>query len=99
MPFARQLDFEGGPKSYFWTEANKMRKSGVLDRVLKKQEFQWIFDARIQGPDLVKTRLVGDLLQFKRFGWLRILMKNGRPNGTKKSSKSRTPMVEFFETV
>ena len=35
-------------------QANQMRKTGVLDRVLKKDEFQWIFDAKIQGPDLVK---------------------------------------------
>ena len=34
----------------------------------------------------------------KRFGWLRILMKNGCPNGSHKSSKSShwAPMVEFL---
>ena len=37
-------------------EANKMRINGVLDRVLKKHEFQSIFDATIQGPDLIKNK-------------------------------------------
>ena len=56
VPFARQLHFEGGPQIVFLEiEANKMRRNGVLDRVLKKHEFQWIFDAKVQGPDLVKN--------------------------------------------
>ena len=56
MPFARRLDFEGVPQIAFLDiEANKMRKNGVLDRVMKKHEFQWIFDAEILGPDLVKN--------------------------------------------
>ena len=56
MPFACPLDFEGGPKTAFWDiEANKMRKDGVPDRVLKKHELQWISDAKIQGLDLVKN--------------------------------------------
>ena len=54
--FCTPLDLEGGPQiSFLDTEANKMCKNGVLDRVLKKHEFQWIFGAKIQGPDLVKN--------------------------------------------
>jgi hypothetical protein len=50
VPFGRPLDFEGGPKIAFLDiEANKMRKNGVLDRGLKKHEFQRIFDAKMRG--------------------------------------------------
>ena len=58
MPFGRPPDFEGGPQIVFLDiEANKMRKNGVLDCVLKKHELQWIFDNKILGPDLVKNEL------------------------------------------
>ena len=54
--FCTPLDFEGGPKvEVLDIEANEMRKKGVPDRVLIKQEFQRIFYAPIQGPDLVKN--------------------------------------------
>ena len=56
LSFGRPLDFEGGPQiAVLDIEENKMRKNGVLDRVLKKHEFQWIFDAQIQRPDLIKN--------------------------------------------
>ena len=32
-----------------------MIKNGVLDCVLKKQEFQWIFDAKTQRLDFVEN--------------------------------------------
>jgi hypothetical protein len=47
MPFFTPLDFEGGPQiEPFGIEANKIRKNGVLDRVTKKHEFQWIQNER-----------------------------------------------------
>ena len=76
-----------------------MRKNGVLNCVLTKLEFQWIFDAKIQGPDLVtKKSLAGDMLQFKRLGLSRKLFKTGCPNGPNKSYKSSrwASMVVFF---
>ena len=36
-------------------ETNKIRKSGALELVLNKYEFRWTFDAKTQGPDLVKN--------------------------------------------
>lgn len=36
MPFWRPLSFEGGPQFCLDIEANKMRKNGILGRVLKK---------------------------------------------------------------
>ena len=53
---------------------------------------------KFKGLILLKLSLAGDVLQFKRFGWLRNLMKNGCPNGPKKSSTSShwAPMVEFL---
>ena len=35
--------------SFLDIEANKMRKNGVIDRALKKHDFQLIFDVKIQG--------------------------------------------------
>ena len=56
VQFGLPLDFEGGPQiSFMGIEANKIRKNAVIDRVLKKHEFQWISDAKIRGPDLVKN--------------------------------------------
>ena len=56
MQFGRPLDFEGGPQIAFLDiGANKIRKNGVLDRVFKKHEFQWTFDAKIERPDFVKN--------------------------------------------
>ena len=56
VPFGRPLDFERGPQIAFLDiEVNKMRNSGVLDRVLLTHEFQWIFDVKVQGPDQVKN--------------------------------------------
>ena len=47
-----------GPQiDLFGIDSNKVKKNGLLDRVLKKQEFQLTFDAKIQGPDLVKNEL------------------------------------------
>ena len=41
MPFCTPLDFEGGPQIVFLDiEANKMKKKGVLDRVLKQKQKQ-----------------------------------------------------------
>ena len=54
--FWRPLDFEGGLKiTPFAKDQHKMRKSEVREGVSKKHEFQCIVDAKIQGPDLVKT--------------------------------------------
>ena len=40
---------------FFCIDSNKIRKNGILDRVFKKHEFHWTFDAKIQGPDRVKN--------------------------------------------
>ena len=57
MPFWRQLDFEGCPLIEFvGIDSNIMGKNGVLDRVLKKHELHWTFNAKVQRPDLVKNK-------------------------------------------
>ena len=49
-------DFEGCPEiEFFGIDSNKMRKNGALDRVLKKHEFHWTLDAKIQRPEMVKN--------------------------------------------
>ena len=47
-----------------------MKKKWAPGSRLETHEFQLIFDAKVQGPDLVKTSFAGDVLQFKRFGRL-----------------------------
>ena len=48
--FGAHWILKGVPKSSFLDmQANRMRNNGVIDRVLKKHEFQLIFDANIQG--------------------------------------------------
>ena len=45
---------EGGPQIAFLdTEANKMRKNRVLDRVLKKHEFTIDFRCQNERPEVV----------------------------------------------
>ena len=94
---------KGVHKFRFLVDSNKMRKNAVLDRVLKKHEFQLILDAKMGRPKLFKKEVFAlYMLQFKRFGWLlRNLIKNGCPNGFEKSSKSNhlAPMVKFFEIL
>ena len=56
MSFCTPLDFEGGPKiASVDIEADKIRKNGVLDRVLQQIICSWIFDAKIQGRDQLKN--------------------------------------------
>ena len=52
----RPFDFEGGPQiQLFDIEANRMRKNGFLDRVLRKHEFS--IDVRCQNEmsEMVKV--------------------------------------------
>ena len=49
---------QSAPKiEFFGIDSNKMRKNGVLDRVLKKHEFHWTFDAKIQRPEMEQKRV------------------------------------------
>ena len=67
----------------------------------KNMNFIGLSMPKFKGLRWKKTSLVGDLLQFTRFGWLRFLVKSWWPNGSNKSSKSShwALMVEFFEIL
>ena len=60
VPFGRSLGFEGGPQiASLDIEADRMRKNGVLDRVLKETttttEFTIDFRCQNEMPEIVEV--------------------------------------------